>query len=73
MYHIPARDAQTLSNVYVCPLRCQNELEGFFGSAKQDEDIMSRKEEATERQLLCASVRQAERVALQVRISNDRL
>eukprot|EP00904_Undaria_pinnatifida_P009704 jgi/Undpi1/5864/HiC_scaffold_2.g01138.m1 len=46
--------------------RCQNELEGFFGSAKQDEDIMSRKEEATERQLLCASVRQAERVALQM-------
>lgn len=33
---------------------------------------MSGKVEATERQRLCASVRRGERVALQVRVSNDR-
>lgn len=46
--------------------RCQDELKAFHGSAKEDEEILSGKAEATERQRLCAGVRGGERMALQV-------
>lgn len=59
--------------MHICLFRCQNELKGFFGTAKEDEDLMSGNVEVTERQRLCASVRRGERVALQVRVSSDRL
>ncbi|CAM9861187.1 unnamed protein product, partial [Hapterophycus canaliculatus] len=36
---------------------CEDELKAFYGSAKEDEDIISGKTEASERQRLCAGVR----------------
>ncbi|CAM9283596.1 unnamed protein product [Pylaiella littoralis] len=46
--------------------RCQDEVKAFYGSAKEDEEIISGKAQASERQRLCASVRQGERTALQM-------
>ncbi|CAM9342463.1 unnamed protein product [Ectocarpus sp. 4 AP-2014] len=46
--------------------RCEDELKAFFGTAKEEEDIVSGKVEASERQRLCAGVRQGERMALQM-------
>ncbi|CAM9930891.1 unnamed protein product [Ascophyllum nodosum] len=46
--------------------RCEEELNRFYGDARGDEDIMSGKKQATERQRLCASVRRGERTALEM-------
>lgn len=52
--------------------RCQEELKAFYGSKEDDEEILSGKAEASERQRLCASVRGGERTALQVRVSSEK-
>lgn len=49
-----------------CGCRCEEELKAFFGTAKEEEDIVSGNTEASERQRLCAGVRQGERMALEV-------
>lgn len=57
---------QKLSTMNAVAGRCQDELKGFCGGAKEDEDIMAGRKEATGRQRLSASVRSGERMALQV-------
>lgn len=54
------------TRLYFMWCRCEDELKAFSGTAKEEQEIVSGKTEASERQRLCAGVRQGERMALQV-------